>query len=66
MKILNSIYPVFDHNGHFYLLFNNQNENQIYEFSIDNKNNLELYQIFKNDNFNYDILESSSDNFPDI
>jgi len=62
MKILNSISPIFDLNGNFYLL----QDTKLYEFSIDNKNNLELYEIFKNDNFNYDILDESCNNFPDI
>lgn len=62
MKILNSISPVFDLNGNFYLLYNTE----LYEFSINNKNHLELYQIFKNDNFNYNILDEECDNFPEI
>ena len=59
MKILNSIHPIFDCNGHFYLQYNDQ----VYELSIDNKNNLELFKIYNNDNFQYQIKEESEENF---
>jgi len=59
MKILDNISPIFDSNGHFYLEYNNQ----VYEFSIDNKNNLELFKIHNNDNYQFRIHEESEDNF---
>jgi hypothetical protein len=61
MKILDCINPIFDSNGHFYL----ELKDQVYEFSIDNKNNLEIFKIFNNDNFQYRIKEESEDNFTD-
>ena len=57
MIILNKIYPAFDLSGHFYL----QYENKIYEFSIDNKDNLEIFQVFDNDTYHYEIIDY--DNF---
>lgn len=51
MKILNSLDLVFDSNGHFYLDY----DKKIYEFSIDNKNNLEIFEIRNNDNFKFEI-----------
>ena len=61
MKILDCINPIFDSNGHFYLQLNDS----VYEFSIDNKNNLELFKIYNNDNFQYQIKEECEDNFKD-
>ncbi len=59
MKIINNISPLFDNSGNFYLEVNNK----VFEFSIDNKNNLELYEIFNTDNFNYVVHDESSSNY---
>lgn len=59
MKILTNISPLFDNNGNLYLELNDK----VFEFSIDNKNNLELYEIFNTDNFSYVIHEESQKNY---
>ncbi len=54
MKVLDEIIPIYDDYGNLYLKYNDK----VYEFSINNKNDLELFEIFKNDNFNYDIVNN--------
>lgn len=54
MQILDKINIIFDKFGHVYFEYNAE----IYEPSIDNKNNLELMKIFNTDNFNFVILDN--------
>ena len=58
MYLLDIIEPIFDKYGHFYLKFG---EN-VYEFSIDNKNKLELFQIYNNEDFKFEIIEDKNEN----
>jgi len=53
MKVLDIIEPIFDNQGHLYLLY----KDIIYEFSIDNKNNLNLSEIIKSDYYTYEITD---------
>lgn len=57
MRILNNIEPIFDKYGHFYLKY----DNHIYEFSINGKDQLELFEIFNNDFFSYRIIEETKE-----
>ena len=58
MNLLDSIEPIFDKNGHFYI----KHYDHIYEFSIDSKNKLEIFKIFNNENFKFDIIEDNTNN----
>jgi hypothetical protein len=62
MKILNEITPIFDITGHFYMGLNNN----IFELSVNNKNELEIYKIYNNDNFQYEILDISNFNIGNL
>jgi hypothetical protein len=58
MNILNCIEPIFDKYGHFYVKHNEY----IYEFSINSKNQLELFEIFNNENFQFEIIDDKNEN----
>ncbi len=62
MKILNEITPIFDITGHFYMELNNN----VFELSVNNKNELEIYKIYNNDNFQYEILDKPNFNIGNL
>ncbi len=58
MYILDVIEPITESSGLLYLL----HKDNIYEFSIDSKNNLELLEIFKNEYYDFVITEPDTRN----
>jgi hypothetical protein len=58
MYLLHCIEPIFDKYGHFYL----KHDDHIYEFSINGKDELELFEIFNTDNFKFKIVEDVTNN----
>jgi hypothetical protein len=57
MHLLQCIEPIFDKYGHFYL----KHHDHVYEFSINGKDQLELYEIFNNDNFKFRIVDDNKE-----
>ncbi len=58
MYLINCIEPIFDKYGHFYVKY----EDCVYEFSINGKDQLELFEIFNNENFKFRIVDDTIEN----
>ena len=57
MYLLDCIEPIFDKDGHFYL----KHKDHIYEFSINKNNELEIFEIFNNDNYKFKLVNNTED-----
>ena len=57
MYLLDCIEPIFDKYGHFYL----KHKDHIYEFSINKNNELEIFEIFNNDNYKFKLVANTQD-----
>ena len=57
MYLLEYIEPLFDNYGHFYI----KHKDHIYEFSINGKNQLEIFEIFNNDNYKFNIIDDTQE-----
>ena len=55
MYLLDCIEPIFDKYGHFYL----KHKDHIYEFSINKNNELEIFEIFNNDNYKFKLVANT-------